>query len=663
MSLRTATLGVTAGLCIGATAASGLPARTSARVTLADSTPGYARASLRVAGVPGDRPLRFGVVLGLRDPAGAERLAAGVSDPASPSYHHFVTAQTFRRRFSWRSRDVEPVVRWLRRSGLSVGAPPRNRLFLPVSGTAGDFARAFATELAVYRVAGEDLVAPDAPLSVPRPLARLVQGTTGIPETRVRAGSTPVAPSCTTMNVSADPGPPPLCFFLGPQPPAPACSTYWAQFSALQLPITLPPTPLPPAYGQTPLAAVCGYSARQIRSAYGVERMLRNGYDGRGVDIGIVTAYLSPTLQDDLNRYSDLNAIPRTKLLITKPGSYEPAPDLDIWDDYTEQTLDVQVSHGMAPRAHIHYAAPNGLNHALESDNAFVDRNVVDVISNSWAGPEVDHSAGGFRLGEAIFTQAAAQGITMLFSSGDQGDGIEKFGLRTVQYPASSPHVTAVGGTTLAVGPQDNWMWEQGWGDRSTALSPASGAWDPPPPGNPAGGSTGGTSRVFHEPGYQRALVPKRYWHYFGGRARVVPDVALIGDPMTGPGLVQTGVNTADRRVVTHHSIGGTSVASPVFAGAVAVMVQRNGGRLGFLNPALYRMRGGALRDIGPVPHPPVAALQLYANFENASGGYASILVTGGRYGTLHVRNGYDDVTGLGSPLIPTVAARLRTRR
>jgi subtilase family serine protease len=173
----------------------------------------------------------------------------------------------------------------------------------------------------------------------------------------------------------------------------------------------------------------------------------------------------------------------------------------------------------------------------------------------------------------------------------------------------------------------------------------------------------GGTSRVFNQPAYQRPVVPKRYWHYFGGRARVVPDVGLIGDPMSGPGVVQTGVNAANERVVARRSIGGTSVASPVFAGAVAVMIQRNGGRLGFLNPSLYRMRGRALRDIGPVPRPPVAAGQFYANSENASGGFLSVLVTGGKYGTLVVRNGYDDVTGLGSPLVPEVAARLRAFR
>ena len=321
----------------------------------------------------------------------------------------------------------------------------------------------------------------------------------------------------------------------------------------------------------------------------------------------------------------------------------------------------MQVSHGMAPGARIHYSGPDGVNDQIMAVSKLVDRNRVEVISNSWANPEVGTTKAYFRAGEDVFVQAAAQGITMLYSSGDTGDGIEQLGIRTVQYPGSSPWVTAVGGTTLNVGPTGERVWEQAWGESVAPLDQATGAWDPEPPGIYGGGSTGGTSRVFRQPSYQRGEVPKRYSDYFGGRARVVPDVALIADPMSGPGIVQTAVDpTSGANVVTNHSIGGTSVASPVLAGAVAVMADRNGGRLGFLNPSLYRVPGKAIRRVRPARNPAVSALVLYQNSRDATGGFAVGLLSGGQYGTLSVRRGYDDVTGLGSPSVSNLAKSLR---
>ena len=174
-------------------------------------------------------------------------------------------------------------------------------------------------------------------------------------------------------------------------------------------------------------------------------------------------------------------------------------------------------------------------------------------------------------------------------------------------------------------------------------------------------GSTGGASRVFRQPGYQRGKVPKRYSSYFGGHARVVPDVALIADPMSGPGLVQTAFNpTTGADVVVRRSIGGTSVAAPVFAGAVAAMADRNGERLGFLNPSLYRARDRAIRPVGPARKPAVSAQAFYTNHLDASDGFEFVLFSGGQYGTLEVRKGYDDVTGLGSPSARILAKGLR---
>lgn len=544
---------------------------------------------------------------------------------------------------------------------MTVGSPTRNRVLLPVSGSVEEFERVFRTSLGIYRALGQDLLAPRSGLKVPRWLSRKVRGTIGVPELPVKqqlagteggVGSVPAA--CIGPD-GGDPGPPPLgCAYAANQPPN-LCSRFWAAKTGLGL---------PPAYGQAPLLSVCGYGASQIRSAYGGRKLYRRGIDGSGVDIGIVTAYLSPTLQSDLDAYSDQNQIPRTRLRVSRPSRYSPSDEpAEVWPFYTEQTLDVQVSHGMAPGARINYSGPDGTGGQIPAVTRMVDRNRVDVISNSWATPEIFISKAYFVAAEAAFVQAAAQGITMLYGSGDTGDNIAEVGIRTVEYPASSRWVTAVGGTTLSVGPTGARVWEQAWGESATVLDQAVDppAWDPGPAGNYIGGSTGGTSRVFPEPDYQRRIVPKRFSSYFGGRARVVPDVALMADLMSGPGLVQTAVNPASgARVLTRHSVGGTSVATPVFAGVVALVADRNGGRLGFLNPSLYRAGGKAVRRVGPAGNAAVSAMVSFNNFLDASGGVSVQLLTGGEYGTLTVRRGYDDVTGLGSPSARLLAKRLR---
>jgi subtilase family serine protease len=633
------------------------PAAAAHRVELRGSVPAYADSQPPAGQVPANQRLSFQVVLGFRRPAAATALARRVSDPRSASYRRFVSAGEFRRRFSWRRRQIRPVARWLRNRGMSVRRPTRNGVLLPAAGTAAEFERAFGTRLGRYRAYGQELVAPRSRLSAPRSFSRIVRGTIGVPEVPLSpdfVGAMPGAAATVPEARTTDPGPPPLGFagIVGNQPPPPHCSSFWGAETG---------TDLPTAYGQSPLLSICGYSAKQIRSAYDAQKPYRKGIDGSGIDIGIVTAYVSPTLQSDLDKYSDKNGIPRTRLRITKPSRYTPANPNTIWDAYTEQTLDVQISHGMAPRARIHYAAPNGLNNAIMANTRMVDQNQVDVLSNSWGGPETLLPKGSYiRAAEDTFKQAAAQGITVIYSSGDFGDSIDHFGIRNVQFPSSSPWVTGVGGTTLAVGPTHERVAEQAWGEALTLLDQTTGAWNPDPPGTYAGGSSGGTSRLFPQPGYQREKVPRSYFSYFGGRARVVPDVGLIGDPMSGPGLVQTAVDSTGAEFVTHHNVGGTSVAAPVFAGLVAVMADRNGGRLGFLNPSLYRVGQRALRRVGPARVPAVSAQVFYANFLDASDGYGTGLISGGQYGTLTVRKGYDDITGLGSPSIPTLAKRLR---
>ncbi len=643
-------------LSLAVLAAALFPAAASARrAAVAASVPAYV-ASSPVVGAPApNRTIHFDVALGLEDPYGASVLARRVSNPASDSFRKFVSAATFRRRFAWRRRQVRPVVRWLRSEGLKTHKPSRNRMLVPASGTVSDYERAFGTSLRTYRYGGQRLLAPSEPVSVPARLSRIVEGTLGIPEAPIHTDLASVSGPLTAEPAEAPPtthpGPPPIGGGISEQPPPPSCSPYWGASILFSAPL---------AYGRRQPSAICGYVARQLRAAYGSEQLRKQkGIDGRGVRIGIVLAYLSPTLQADLDAYSDRNKIPRTRLRIDRPHRYTPADSSEIWGAYGEQTLDVEVSHGMAPGARIRYAGADGLNAALAAENELVGRNKVDVISNSYGGIELGAPPTEQKAAKQVFDEAAAQGITILYSSGDSGDYTATDAIRTVAFPASARRVTAVGGTTLAVGPRNQRMWEQGWGESTTALDDSTGAWDPAPPGEYHGGSTGGTSRLFSEPHYQRSKVPRQYSGYYGGHARVVPDIGLVGDPMSGPMVMETAIGNDGQPLTVKYSIGGTSVSSPVFAGAVATMIDKNGGaRLGFLNPALYKLGKRAIRPVGRARRA-VAVFRRYANGENADDGYKSGLITGGVYNTLRVRRGYDDVTGLGSPNIPPLARGL----
>jgi subtilase family serine protease len=224
-----------------------------------------------------------------------------------------------------------------------------------------------------------------------------------------------------------------------------------------------------------------------------------------------------------------------------------------------------------------------------------------------------------------------------------------------------------VGGTTLAVGRSNAYEFETYWGTDTATLT--NGAWGP---SSFQSGGGGGTSQVYPEPSYQSSVVPRRYADYWQGNAngqsgatvpgRVVPDVAMLGDPNSGFLMGQTEDFSAyanplgydlpsDTVKFGQYRIGGTSLSSPLFAGMMALADQAAGMHHGFANPALYKLyKGASFHDIA-APKSPVAVVRTdYVNATNSSGGTQTELRTAGDTGTLTSAAGYDDSTGLGSP-------------
>jgi kumamolisin len=270
-----------------------------------------------------------------------------------------------------------------------------------------------------------------------------------------------------------------------------------------------------------------------------------------------------------------------------------------------EVMLDIEVCAAVAPGAKIVvYFAPN-------TDQGFIDaistavhdtKNNPSVISISWGGPESSWTAQSLSALDAACQSAAALGITITAASGDNGSTDGGNG-NNVDFPASSPHVLACGGTTL-IGNGSSITSEVVWNEQA----------------NNEGATGGGVSNVFALPSWQtKAKVPEPSGSS-GGRG--VPDVAGDADPTTGYEVRVDGKNLV---------IGGTSAVAPLWAGLIAVSNQQNGKSAGFIQPLIYAAKAaGAFRDI-----------------------------VSGNNGAFSAGPGWDACTGLGSPIATKLIAIL----
>jgi subtilase family serine protease len=541
--------------------------------------------------------------------------------------------------------------------------------------------KAFGTSLKKYTVDGQSIRAAASAPTVPSALQGKVIALSGLASisqlmvpthedgAKVKGSTARLTTAATKAKNASAAAPPPDAFVN-----APPCSTYFGQKIA---------TNVPKAYGSYQPYAPCGYVPDQLQGAYGLSSSLAKGLDGRGVTVAITDAYAAPTILSDANTYAvkhGQKAFRSGQFSQVVPSSYRLGYDDTVNGDlcgeqgwYGEETLDVEAVHAVAPGAKIKYVASESCDNGdfLATLNKVIDGHLADIVTNSWGG--TDESNGSPELDAAYqqaFSQAVAQGIGFYFSSGDSGDGSTPGDPTTTpptpptpptaQAPANSPLVTAVGGTSLAVGKSDQRLFETGWSTARSVLT--DGAWTPPPPGTYQYGAGGGTSRIFAQPWYQKGVVPASLsTRYSPQKARVVPDVSAVGDPNTGFLVGETQTFPDGTVKYSEYRIGGTSLASPVFAGIMAIADQAAGHRHGFANPALYRLYdSSALYDPKPVPGMGVVRVD-YANSVDASEGLLtslrSIDVENGTI--LRTRKGYDDITGIGSPNGPSFIRRL----
>jgi subtilase family serine protease len=299
------------------------------------------------------------------------------------------------------------------------------------------------------------------------------------------------------------------------------------------------------------------------------------------------------------------------------------------------------------------YAAARSCSAAdlFDAQAAVVDDNRASIVSLSYGSIESSETATDAALDTALFKQAALQGIGFYVASGDNGDELISTGKQQVDTSGSNPYATAVGGTSLGIGQRGQYTFEAGWGTQRYSLAAAGKSWVTP---SFAGGAGGGTSALFAEPSYQQGVVVP------GAKpGRLVPDVGMLADPNTGMiiGLTQQFPEGAR---YGQYRLGGTSLASPLFAAAQALASQALKVRLGFANPRIYaiykkQLAGGtngvkAFHDVTPAAANVANARADFTNGLNLTGGLEYSIRTFDDDTSLATGKGWDRVTGVGSP-------------
>lgn len=593
--------------------------------------------------VPVNTPVSETVYLAVKDPGALARRAKEVSDPNSPGYGRFLGADRIRETTGLDRAQVERVRAWLTGAGLSVTEPDWRQL--KVTGTFGQLNAAFAVTFHDYVFPPEEgmkghYLAPPTELSVPAELGALVLGVGEVP-ILVRDDSKAAAKRSSERHPHVNTA------------TTEQCSRYWGE---------RPATGVPQVNGKTPPLRPCGYTPKQLRRAYGLDR---TGFTGAGQTVAVVAPSMD-TLEQDINTWSDRVGTQRLRPgQLTRVPTPDGSPAEEPGDGYggmIEGSIDTESVHGIAPDANIVAIGEStaqggnllaGLSYALDHTEA-------SIVSLSLAN---DPPPGLRKAFDQIYQEGALQGVGFYFCTGDGGFKINDSGGEWMNGYAGSSWVTAVGGTSVAIGKNGERAWETGWGDPVSQLS-KNGSWEETQ-GN--GGTGGGRAAGRPQPWYQQGVVPDRYASTpDGSRGRVGPDVAFDADPMTGMlvgGTPLDGSPTTDPSTwrYTERTFGGTSLSTPLFAGVQALAQQANGGkRFGFANPMLYKRAGTpAFRDVTAYRLPGGDPATVVAYQPNPDGGKTPALYhflatqqvgPPGKYLPPEIGPGFDTETGLGTP-------------
>lgn len=537
-------------------------------------------AAVDVGPTDGALPLER-MILVLRPRSGAsariERLLAEQLDPSSPNYHRWLTPEEYGTEFGVTDPDLNAVLDWLQRNGFSIDAVAPGRGWIDFSGTVAQVETTFRTQMRNFVAGGKLHHANVRDPEVPRALADIVEGVASLHDffkvSRLRP-----RPSIAFSDGTSG---------LGP-----------ADFAVV--------------YNTAPLLAA--------------------GVDGSGQTIAVVAR--TNIKVSDVQAFRSFFGLPARDPVITVNGT---DPGI-VTDDEIEADLDVEWSGAVAPGATVNLVVSNS---TATSDGVdlsaqyIVDHNVAPIVTLSYDACEADLGTSGLQFYNALWQQAAAQGMAVFVASGDSGaadcdsaDATSGTGLG-VNGLSSTPYNVSTGGTQF-VDATSSQYWNPS-NAPGTYLSVKS--YVPEAAWNESGAVSGG-SGLYATGGGPSAIYAKPSWQSAPGVPadgfRDTPDVSLESASNAGYVTFQE----YDPKTGSFYASSGTSVTAPSFAGIMALVTQSaGGGRQGNPNPVFYRIGAAQYSGSGAVV------------FHDITTGNNSVpAVTGFPAGP-----GYDLVTGLGS--------------
>lgn len=532
--------------------------------------------------------------------AALEQLLADQQDTASPHFQEWLSPEQFGERFGLAQQDIDAVVGWLEESGFHVDAVGRGRRSLEFSGTAGQVERAFHTEIRQYDVAGVQHIANASDLAIPDALAAVIGGVAGLHDFRHQ----------------------PLHRVLGE--------------------VSAPQTNLS--------GGARGISPYDFAAIYNVTPLWNANFDGAGQAVAI--AGRTNIKLTDVATFRSTFGLPGNNTQVILNGK---DPGIVSSGEEMEADLDVQWSGAVARGAAIKFvvSASTNASDGVDLSNQFIVNNsLAAAMSVSFGACEAAMGTAN-QFYNALWQQAAAQGISVFVSSGDSGSaGCDSPASHTpasrglgVNGLASTPYNVAVGGTQFAdsVSPAAWWNAANDAHYASARSYIPETAWNessyttPSATGNNLYAGSGGVSLVYAAPAWQTGTgVPAADPGAAAQHHRYLPDVSLTAAGHDGYLVYREG---------GLYLVGGTSASSPAFAGLMAIVDQYTGSRNGNPNLRFYSL-----------------AAQAPAAFHDVSTGTIAVPCAGGSPGCSATASGssgvmtgyaaakgYDLATGLGS--------------
>jgi subtilase family serine protease len=510
------------------------------------------------------------VLVELRHPKGLANFVRSVSDPQSPEYGDYLTVEQITARFGAKPADTKAAMRWLAEHGAHGKLSPTGTYI-----TARVPAAVAASALPATAASASSLGAVSDARRVPSTLRGEVTGISAIGSQEGAFGT----------NVETAAGK-----HLGEEPGLKGTSVVFNSGTTAGCTAARHAGEVEPLNGFTP---------NEYLDAYGHSALHQEGFKGQGKEVAVVE--IDGFRRSDIETFAKCFGLPTPNLRVHTVGIPKPLPPGD------ETTLDLEVLTASAPKLeHISVYEGGSSEVGILASVASAlgsEGHHPDAISISLGGCEADLTgelAARTALDE-VFAVADGAGISVLVAAGDQGSsGCEReiegektaLPLISASDPATSPYVTAVGGTNLALTKKNQIKEQPVWNDSPLFFG---------------GGGGGASILTTPRPWWQKGLVNKF------GNGRIVPDVAGLADVVPGYAIYCTAAEcqTPDQPEGGWQTVGGTSAATPLFAGGVLLVDGYNDKHevppLGFLNPLVYELGreakagkggGGALDDV-----------------------------------------------------------------